>query len=67
MSRGDLLTVDESINKRCSQEKLTWIFNAFDKDGGGTIDIQEIRQLNYLKIYSILLFMLEQIRCHIYF
>ena len=25
------------------QDKLVWIFNAFDKDGGGTIDYAEIR------------------------
>ena len=30
------------------QEKLVWIFNAFDKDNGGTIDMEEIRHLNFL-------------------
>ena len=27
----------------CLEDKLTWIFKAFDKDGGGTIDLEEIR------------------------
>ena len=25
------------------QDKLSWIFKAFDKDGGGSIDKEEIR------------------------
>ena len=26
-----------------AEEKLGWIFTAFDADGGGTIDVEEIR------------------------
>ena len=35
------------------QDKLVWIFNAFDKDGGGTIDYGEIRlQLKSPKLWQ---------------
>ena len=27
------------------EEKLTWIFNVFDEDGGGSIDIDEVIKL----------------------
>ena len=27
------------------EEKLNWIFNAFDEDGGGSIDIDEVIKL----------------------
>ena len=30
-----------------AEEKLGWIFTAFDADGGGTIDVEEIR-FNYV-------------------
>ena len=32
-----------SLSSGIFQDKLVWIFNAFDKDGGGTIDYGEIR------------------------
>jgi Ca2+-binding EF-hand superfamily protein len=27
------------------EEKLNWIFTAFDEDGGGSIDVEEIREI----------------------
>jgi hypothetical protein len=27
------------------EEKLNWIFGAFDADGGGSIDVEEIREI----------------------
>ena len=27
------------------EEKLSWIFTAFDQDGGGSIDVEEIRDI----------------------
>ena len=34
------------------EEKLNWIFTAFDTDGGGTIDLEEIRWTYLMKIYN---------------
>ena len=27
------------------EEKLNWIFTAFDSDGGGSIDVEEIKEI----------------------
>ena len=32
-------------NMKNPEEKLRWIFTAFDADGGGTIDVDEIREI----------------------
>ena len=34
-----------SVTLSSPEEKLDWIFTAFDKDGGGTIDTEEIREI----------------------
>lgn len=35
-----------SVNKlNTPEDKLNWIFTAFDTDGGGTIDVDEIRDI----------------------
>ena len=34
-----------------AEEKLGWIFTAFDADGGGTIDVEEIRFCRRLRDY----------------
>ncbi len=31
-----------STNLSTPEDKLNWVFNVFDKDGGGTIDAEEI-------------------------
>ena len=36
----------------CTQEKLNWMFDVFDQDGGGSISVNEIQDLLRLK-YSI--------------
>ena len=37
--------IKDFLKETFFQEKLVWIFNAFDKDNGGTIDMEEIRCL----------------------
>ena len=32
-----------AANLNTIEEKLNWIFNVYDKDGGGTIDPEELR------------------------
>ena len=39
------MTVKTAPKLENSGEKLTWIFNAFDEDGGGTIEHDEINKL----------------------
>ena len=34
--------VKHAPNLDSPEEKLTWIFNAFDQDGGGSIDVDEL-------------------------
>ena len=38
-------TLASNIPLQSPTEKLDWIFTAFDKDGGGTIDVGEIRDI----------------------
>ena len=37
------LQANNVTNLDTPEDKLNWIFTAFDTDGGGTIDIEEIR------------------------
>ena len=34
-----------ATNLDSPEEKLNWMFNVFDKDGGGTISVDEIKEL----------------------
>ena len=36
---------DDVKNLTSPEEKLNWIFTAFDADGGGTIDVKEIKDI----------------------
>ena len=36
---------DDVKNLTSPEEKLNWIFTAFDADGGGTIDVNEIKDI----------------------
>ena len=40
-----LMTVKTAPKLVDPSEKLTWVFNAFDEDGGGTIEYDEITKL----------------------
>ena len=37
------LQANNVTNLDTPEDKLNWIFTAFDTDGGGTIDVEEIR------------------------
>ena len=41
----ELMLVKNATSLNNPQEKLSWIFTAFDQDGGGTISIMEIMDL----------------------
>ena len=36
---------NEVTHMNCPEEKLNWIFTAFDADGGGSIDVDEIKDI----------------------
>ena len=38
----EYMMVKLAPNLDSPEEKLTWIFNAFDQDGGGSIDVDEL-------------------------
>ena len=38
----EFMMVKHAPNLDSPEEKLTWIFNAFDQDGGGSIDVDEL-------------------------
>ena len=46
-----------ATNLNTAEDKLMWMFDVFDKDGGGTISVDEIKELlkylglNYFLIY----------------
>ena len=41
----EYLQADNVTNLNTVQEKLNWVFTAFDQDGGGSIDVDEIRDI----------------------
>ena len=38
----EFMMVKNASDMKTSEEKLNWIFTAFDQDGGGTIDVEEV-------------------------
>ena len=42
LSFYEYMMVKNAPNLDSPEEKLTWIFTAFDKDGGGSIDVDEV-------------------------
>ena len=38
----EFMMVKHAPNLDSPEEKITWIFNAFDQDGGGSIDVDEL-------------------------
>ena len=42
LSFYEYMMVKNAPNLDSPEEKLTWIFNAFDQDGGGSIDVDEL-------------------------
>ena len=41
----EFLQADNVTDLETVQDKLSWIFTAFDQDGGGSIDVEEIRDI----------------------
>ena len=41
----EFLQADNVTNLDSVEDKLSWVFTAFDEDGGGTIDVEEIRDI----------------------
>ena len=39
----EFMMVKYTSNLQSPEEKLNWIFTAFDQDGGGSVDVDEIR------------------------
>ena len=43
-----------ATNLNTAEDKLIWMFDVFDKDGGGTISVDEIKELlKYEDIFGI--------------
>ena len=38
----EFMMAKNASDMKTSEEKLNWIFTAFDQDGGGTIDVEEV-------------------------
>ena len=45
LSFDEYLQASKVKNLDTPEEKLNWIFTAFDEDGGGSIDVDEIRDI----------------------
>ena len=46
-----------ATNLNTAEDKLMWMFDVFDKDGGGTISVDEIKELlKYLGLKYCLIF-----------
>ena len=45
LSFDEFLQADRVKNLDTPEDKLNWIFTAFDTDGGGSIDVEEIRDI----------------------
>ena len=45
LSFDEFLQADRVTNLDTPEDKLNWIFTAFDTDGGGSIDVDEIRDI----------------------
>ena len=41
----EFMQVKNAPNLESPKEKLNWIFIAFDRDGGGTIDVDEVKDI----------------------
>ena len=57
-----------ATNLNTAEDKLMWMFDVFDKDGGGTISVDEIKELlkylglNYFLIYWKLIILVVSLR-----
>ena len=45
LSFYEYMMVKNAPNQDTPEEKMEWIFTAFDQDGGGTIDVDEVYEI----------------------